>query len=287
MLPSEFGFLAVIPQGVSADQKKFCLKLHKAIYGLKQAPLAWYNFLSTWLGSIGFSTLVCDPCVFYCPTPTPIWLFVHVNDIAIFGSNVFAFKEEIKCEFNMKDLGCADLLLGITVHHKASAIFLSQRHYVDSLLDLYGMKSCRSTATPLVPNSQLNKASVEDMDCFKSLGVNYRSAVGALSYLSTATRPDIAFAVSNLSQFLERPGIQHWEVFTHVLCYLSGTSDYTLVYPRSYSAPLRGFTDADWGNCPLTRLSVTGFLALQNEHLVCWQTKKQPVVSLSTCEAKY
>jgi hypothetical protein len=117
--------------------------------------------------------------------------------------------------------------------------------------------------------------------------VNYCSAVGALSYSSTATRPDIAFAVSSLSQFLENPGIHHWEAFTHILQYLAGTSDYTLVYPCLSSSDLRGYTNADWGNFPLTRRSVTGFLALQNRHLVCWQTKKQPVVSLSTCEAVY
>jgi hypothetical protein len=121
----------------------------------------------------------------------------------------------------------------------------------------------------LVPNSQLEKATTADVDCFNSLGVNFRSAVGALSYLSTATCPDIAFAVSNLSQFLERPGIAHWEAFNHVLRYLSGTPNYALTYPRRITANLRGFTNADWGNCPMTCCLVTGFLALQNNHLIC------------------
>jgi hypothetical protein len=108
-----------------------------------------------------------------------------------------------------------------------------------------------------------------------------------LSYLSTATRPDIAYAVSTLSQFLEAPGITHWEAFTHVMRYLSGTTDYALVYKRGAPEHLTGFTDADWGNCLSTRRSVTGYLSLFNNHLVSWQTKKQPVVSLSSCEAEY
>jgi hypothetical protein len=276
-----------IPQGVPLDGKKYCLKLKKAIYGLKQAPLAWYNRLTTWLHSVGFTVSVCDPCVFFRSDPSPLWLFVHVDDITVFGKNISFFKDQIKAEFDMKDLGKADLLLGIKIHHDPEAIILSQRHYVNSLLELYGMKTCRPTATPLVPNSQLDKASTEEMDRFKSLGVNFQSAVGALSYLSTATRPNIAFAVSNLSQFLERPGITHWEVFMHVLHYLAVTPDYALTYLCRSVADLRGFTDADWGNCPMTRRSVTGFLALQNHHLVCWKTKKQPVVSLSTCKAEY
>jgi hypothetical protein len=111
--------------------------------------------------------------------------------------------------------------------------------------------------------------------------------VGALSCLSLATCPDISHAVSTLFQFLEAPGIKHWEAFTHVLRYLHGTQDYGLVYKRGIVSLLTGYTNADWGNCSVTRRSVTGYLLLFNNHLVGWKTKKQPVVSLSSCEAKY
>jgi hypothetical protein len=210
-----------------------------------------------------------------------------VDDIAVFGRDISAFKDKINLEFDMKDLGDANLLLGIKIHHNPNAIVLSQRHSVASLLELYGMNNCRPTATPLVPNMHLSKASTEEIDRFRCLGVNYRSAVGALSYLSTATRPNICFAVSHLSQFLENPGIHHWEAFIHVLCYLLGTADYGLVYPCSAEPSLHGYTDANWGNCLQTRRSVTGFLTMQKSHLVAWHTKKQPAVSLSSCKAEY
>lgn len=276
-----------IPQGVNLDKKKCCLKLNKAIYGLKQAPLAWYNRLSQWLVSVGFKIAVSDPCVFYRLGDTPVWVFVHVDDLAVFSKNVQPFKDQINAEFDMKDMGRADLMLGIKILHEDGAIFLSQLHYVNSVLDLYGMTNCRSVSTPLTPNLHLDKASISDQDCFKSLGVNYRSAVGALSYLLTATRPDISYAVSSLSQFLEAPGIQHWEAFIHVLRYLSGTAGNALVYNRGLPSVLNGYTDADWGNCPATQRLVTGYLSQMNDHLVSWQTKKQPVVSLSSCEAEY
>ncbi|PLW18982.1 hypothetical protein PCANC_11823 [Puccinia coronata f. sp. avenae] len=149
------------------------------------------------------------------------------------------------------------------------------------------MANCRPAATPLVPNTHLAGATVEESDRFKALGVNYRSAVGALSYLSTATRPDICFLVGHLSQFLKNPGILQWEVFTHILHYLLGTADYALVYSCLSRLSLRGYTDADWGNCLLTRRSVTCFLTLQNSHLIGWHTKKQPAVSLLSCKAEY
>jgi hypothetical protein len=105
--------------------------------------------------------------------------------------------------------------------------------------------------------------------------------------LSTATRPNICFAVSHLYLFLENPGILHWEAFTHVLRYLSGTADYALVYDRANPPSLHGYTNANWGNCLQTERLVMGFLTLQNGHLVSWHTRKQPAVSLSSCEAKY
>jgi hypothetical protein len=176
-----------IPQGVSLDKKSQCLRLKKAIYGLKQAPLAWYNRLSSWLVSVGFSVSTSDPCVFFCLDNNPVWLFIHVDDIAVFGKDVEPFKRQIKAEFDMKDLGKANLMLGIKVLHEPDVIVLSQLHYFDSLLSLYGMENCRSVSTPLVPNTHLDRASVEEIDRFKSLGVNYWSTVGALSYLSTAT----------------------------------------------------------------------------------------------------
>jgi hypothetical protein len=149
------------------------------------------------------------------------------------------------------------------------------------------MNNCRPVSTPLVPNSHLDQATVEEKDCFNALGVNFRSAVGALSYLSSATRPDIAFSVSTLSQYLESPGITHYEAFTHVLRYLSGSQTLALVYTRGEQAALTGYTDADWRNCPLTQRSVTGYLMMFNNHLIGWQTKKQPVASLLSCEAEY
>ncbi|MBW0535737.1 hypothetical protein O181_075452 [Austropuccinia psidii MF-1] len=226
-----------IPQGLERDKKKICLKLKKAIYGLRQAPLAWYHHLSNWLIDWGFKVSKADSCVFHHNGDNPIWLFIHVDDIGVFGKNLTKFKTAIEAEFSTKILGLADLMLGKKVTHEENLITLSQCHSIDSLLDLYGMTNCKPVATALMPNTHLEAASDEDKKNFSVLNVNYHSAIRSLSYLSTATRPDLSFAISALSQFLESPGIQHWHAFPHVLKYLKGTSSIGLTYFRNNQEP--------------------------------------------------
>ncbi|MBW0536909.1 hypothetical protein O181_076624 [Austropuccinia psidii MF-1] len=276
-----------IPQGLNQDQRRFCLKLKKAIYGLKQAPLAWYDRLRGWLISVNFSPCILDPYVFYRSGDSPLWLYVHVDDIAIFGKDVEPFKAKVSRELDVKDIGAADLMLGVKVTQQDDLISLNQQHFCESLLDLYGMGDCRPVCTPLIPNQQLSSASEEELSSFNALGISYRSAIGSINYLSTATRPDLSYAVSSLSQFLERPGINHWKAFLHVLRYLRGTQDPALTYYKGNNSGIVAYSDADWGNCPDTRRLITGFLATFSGCLVIWKTRKQPTVSLSTSEAEY
>ncbi|MBW0550198.1 hypothetical protein O181_089913 [Austropuccinia psidii MF-1] len=83
-----------IPHGLNHDKHKSCLKLKKEINGLRQAPQSWYNRLSSWLKTVGFKTAVSDPCVFYWDNHSPVWLFIHVDDIGVFG-NVTLMPETI------------------------------------------------------------------------------------------------------------------------------------------------------------------------------------------------
>ncbi|MBW0471949.1 hypothetical protein O181_011664 [Austropuccinia psidii MF-1] len=276
-----------IPQGLETDKPKYCLRLNKAIYGLKQAPLAWYDQLKGWLLSTGFKSCILEPCVFFRGGCQPVWLYIHVDDIAIFDPEVEAFKKEISREFQIKDIGNADLLLGVKILHLAEAVVLNQSHYAELIIELYGMSSCKPVSTPLVPGEHLQPATPKELVKFEELGVNFRSAVGCINYLSTATRPDLSYAVSMLSQFLEKPEILRWKSFLHVIKYLKGTQNTGLVCWRGSQEGLKAYSDADWGNFRETRRSVSGYLALLNGNLVLWKTKKQPLVSISTAKAEY
>ncbi|MBW0494582.1 hypothetical protein O181_034297 [Austropuccinia psidii MF-1] len=276
-----------IPQGLNIDRHQFCLRLKKAIYGLKQAPLAWYTRLKFWLQSVRFMTCKLDPCIFHRKDPEDLWIYVHVDDFALFRKNLHIFKKEIHDEFDIKDMGPADLLLGIKINQQEKSITLDQHHFIEALLDSYGMQDFKAVSTPLVPNKHLGPATEDKRNAFDSVQVNFRSAVGSINYLSTATRPDLSFAVSSLSQYLEKPGIQHWKEFLHVLRYLQSTREVGLCYSRIGRPGLVAFSDADWGNCRVTRRSTSGFLAQLHGCLIFWKMRKQPSVSISTAKAEY
>ncbi|MBW0504462.1 hypothetical protein O181_044177 [Austropuccinia psidii MF-1] len=276
-----------IPQGLSIDCCRYCLRLKKAIYGLKQAPLAWYTRLKLWLQSVGFMTCKLDLCVFHRKDPEHLWIYVQVDYFALFGKNLHIFKKEIHYKFDIKDMGPADLLLGVKINQQEESITLDQHHFIKSLLDSYSMQDCKAESTPLVPNEHLVPATEDERNAFNSVQVNFRSAIGSINYLSTATHPDLSFAMSSLSQYLEKPGIQHWKAFLHVLRYLQGTWEVRLCYSQDGRPGLIAFSDADWGNCWVTRRSTSGFLAQPHGCLIFWKTRKQPSVSISTAEAGY
>ncbi|MBW0575166.1 hypothetical protein O181_114881, partial [Austropuccinia psidii MF-1] len=257
-LLSETVYLSVT-QGLTIDRQKYCLRLKKAIYGLKQAPLAWYNHLKSWLQSVGFSACKLDPCVFHCNRPDALWIYIHVDDMALFGRNTQPFKDQIRRELSIKDIGPADLLLGVKIHQLKEGIMLDQQHFFKAPLDAYGIQNCKAVSTPLIPNEHLSAATEAEKKAFSEMKVNYRSA----------------------------PGVQHWNSFLHVLKYLSGTQEIGLYYKRQTTPSLVAFSDADWGNCQTTCHSTSGFLALLHGCLVFWKTRKQPSVSISTAEAEY
>ncbi|MBW0592552.1 hypothetical protein O181_132267, partial [Austropuccinia psidii MF-1] len=183
-----------IPQGLDLDKRKNCLHRNKAIYGLKQAPLSWYQRLKDWLVKVGFVACLLDPCVLHRQLLTPLWLYIHVGDIAIFGKDVSLFKKEITEEFDIKDVGTADLLLRVKINHSEEFFSLDQQHFTKSLLDLYGMSMCKTVLTPLPPNIHLGPAFTEDAQKFKQLSMNYRCSLGSINYLSTATQTDLSHA---------------------------------------------------------------------------------------------
>ncbi|MBW0515028.1 hypothetical protein O181_054743, partial [Austropuccinia psidii MF-1] len=129
------------PQGLRIDRRERCLRLWKAIYGLRVS--------------------------------NPILLYIHVEEIAIFGKQVDNFKKEVLKEFEIKDIGPADLILGIKVTHFPYYVFLDQHHFTESLLELYGMCDCNQVFTPLVPNEHLSLASPDEVSEFEKLKVHF------------------------------------------------------------------------------------------------------------------
>ena len=156
------------------------------------------------------------------------------------------FKTQIKEEFKVKDTGDASLLLGMKVEQSADNISLSQESFIDTLVEKYKINSTsdmKHSETPLQPGIKLCCATPEEQQKFQSLNENYRRLIGSLNYLSSATRPDITFAVHTLSQFGAKPGITHWDSGLQVLSYLKRTKGYRLSYNKNTATNLVAYAD--------------------------------------------
>ena len=111
--------------------------------------------------------------------------------------------------------------------------------------------------------------------------------LGSLLYLSTRTRPDIAFAVNSVARFCSNPTKQHWTAVKRIFRYLRGTTWFGLLYSKGESGALIGYSDADWGGDGNDYKSTSGYVFQIGGTAVSWRSKKQTCVALSTSEAEY
>jgi len=189
-------------------QKHKVCRLKKSLYGVKQAPRAWYSRIDSYLLENGFDKCEGEPTIYIKEKDGKILIVVLYVDDFIFRSNdyclIVSFKTVMKEEFEITDMGLLRYFLGIEVDQNENGIFISQEKYVNEVLERFHMQECKAAITPIVMRLKLNKEdNKKDFD--PSL---YKSIVGSLMYL-TATRLDIMFVVSLISRFMERPKEAH------------------------------------------------------------------------------
>lgn len=265
-------------------ENKVCL-LRKSLYGLKQAPRAWNKKLSNTLVKIGFIGTPSEPCVFKKLFGQELVILgIFVDDIIVFYNSELTFdivKKNLSKYFSLKDLGILKYYLGLEIKYDSETIKIGQHNYILSLLDKFNMKDCKSMGTPIIKKKMERRT-----DSYIGESYPYQNLIGCLMYLMVNSRPDIAYAVSYLSQFNTCYTKELWVAAKRVLQYLKGTINYSLVYRRDGKS-LKGFCDADWANCPIDRRSYTGYIFQLGGSPVSWESKKQPTVALSSAEAEY
>ncbi|CAL1381539.1 unnamed protein product [Linum trigynum] len=144
------------------------------------------------------------------------------------------------------------------------------------------MENCNPVSTPAECGLKLSK----DDKGEKVNSTKFRSLVGSLRYL-TCTRPDILYAVGLVSRYMEAPTMSHWNAAKRILRYIKGTIDHGLLYTKSENFKLVGYCDSDWAGDVDDRKSTTGFVFFLGDKAFTWSSKKQAIVTLSTCEAEY
>ena len=238
-----------------------------------------------------------DPCLYYRPTPTSggdfLFVAVFVDDLVISCSclqQIAMFKRQLEDNYDMKDLGPLEYCLGIKISRDSSGrITLNQSKYIDDVMARFGLQNAHSEPTPMKQGLKLTKAMSPTTpdDIAKCAKFPYREIVGSLMYLMISTRPDIAYAVGQLSMFLNNAGPEHHAAALHLLRYCKGSKDLSITYSPNTSLSVLGYSDADWAACLDTRRSVTAYVFFAAGGPVSWKSKLQPTVALSSTEAEY
>jgi histone deacetylase 1/2 len=263
-------------------------RLDKALCGLKQALRAWYSRLSAKLHERGFLPSKANTSLFlYQKSGVTIFVLIYVDDIIVTGSSDHAISTLLKnltAHFAIKDLGNLHYFLGIEVKRTFDGLLLTQEKYAHDLLAKVGMLDCKAAPTPLSTSELLSLHDGTLLGPDESS--QYRSIVGALQYL-TLTRPDLAFSVNKVCQYLHAPTTAHWTAAKRILRYVKATSNLGTTFHKSSSTLLSAFSDADWAGCLEDRRSTGGFAIFIRPNLVSWSARKQATVSRLSTEAEY
>ncbi|GKE06513.1 putative ribonuclease H-like domain-containing protein [Tanacetum coccineum] len=232
-------------------------KVVKALYGLHQAPRAWYETLAKYLLDNGFHRGKIDQTLFIKKQKGDILLVhVYVDDI------IFGFKKKVLClefeklmheKFQMSSMGELTFFLGLQLKQKANGIFISQDKYVIDILKKFSFQDVRTASTPMDTEKPLLKdLDGDDVDVHL-----YRLMIGSLMYL-TSSRLDIMFAVCACARFQVTPKVSHSHVVKRIFRYLKGKPKLGLWYPNDSPFDLVAYSDSDYTKASSDRKSTTG-----------------------------
>ena len=276
------------PEGyVKKGKESHVLKLTKALYGLKQAPRVWNSKLNKTMDDFGFKRSKLDAALFYKGSKKEkVLVGIYLDDLIITGpsgNQISKFKEEMKDKFEMTDLGLLSSYLGMEVRQSSVNIFLSQRAYTNHILKVFKMNDCNTIKTPMEVHLKLQReAEGKPMN-----STNFKSLIGSLQYLMN-TRPDIVYSVSYLSRFMDKPSSEHLVAAKRILRYLNGTVNFGILYKRGEKVmKITGYSDSDFAGDINDRKSTSGLIFFMGGLPITWNSMKQRVVALSTCEAEY
>jgi hypothetical protein len=273
------------------DGEEKLVKLNKSIYGLKQAPRLWNQTIDTFLRTLGFIPSSYDSAFYVrygAKGQLDAMISLYVDDLTICTHDMeemLHIKEGLRQRFHMEDMGELSYILGLEVQRDRTkrSLTLSQGKYIDDIIRRFKLDSAPGISTPLDAKKTLFMNELEP----RTDAHEYQSMIGSLMYLVMGTRPDLAYAVSKLSQYSINPRVSHREAAIRTLRYAKSTRNLAMTYEGYGDLILTGYSDSDYAKCLETRRSMSGYVFTLHGGAVAWKAQLQRTPALSTAEAEY
>jgi hypothetical protein len=273
------------PQGfeeVSESVEWLAYRLKKSLYALKQSGRNRKILLYERLANDGFVRKHADHCVCKKLVDDKIVIvIVWVDDLIIASDSMplmEEFKESMKTQFKMKDLGRITFFRGMDYKQSNGEIKMNHKRFSLKIQERFGMIDCKPRLTPCEQRLEFNCGELTNAR-------QDREMIGSLIYAMTCTRPNLSWIVSRLSQTLSNPTSGDLIAAKHVLRYIKCTMDFELCFKKlDADLQLTAYSDSDWASCLEDRRSTTGYCCTLTEGgpLISWKSRKQPTVAIST-----
>ena len=279
---------------VQDSTEDYVLRLRKTLYGLRQAPLSWYDHLKGHLEQRGFTQSKYDPCLFFDATKQILCL-VYIDDViwvAPDEARILKVLDSLKDDLELTVEGDVSAYLGIAFERLDDGqIKLKQLGLIERVLKATGLQECNPDKTPA---SQTPLGTDKDGAEFCEKW-SYSSVVGMLLYLASNSRPEIAFAVHQCARFTHNPKVSHGQAVKRICRYLKGTKDRGMILTPSKNLTVDCYVDSDFAGQwnaedpqdPLCVKSRTGYVLMVAGCPVHWVSKLQSEIAVSTMEAEY
>jgi hypothetical protein len=214
-------------------------------------------------------------------------VIVYVDDVLFLGADkrvLLSLKEQFMKIWECRDLGDATEFLRMRIRRKDGIIYLDQTAYLQKVLQRFDLLNAKATATPL-PEGYQPTPNTSHAD--PALRSEFQQVIGSLLYIMLGTRPDIAFAVTKLSQHAANPTEEHLSKALYICRYLLGSANYAMVLNGPSNGGLMAYADSDWASDPNTRKSTTGYMVKLAGAVFSWSSRAQKTIALSSTEAEY
>ena len=277
------------PHGFTDGTTRVC-RLNRALYGLRKAPLWWFETICEALKQHGFEPMTSDMCLFKNDRLSAL-LLLYVDDVLVGASDLHKIRkiEEILAfHYELKEFGEVQEFLGISIvrNRQKKQVFLHQKGFTERILERFGYSDLSAAATPWNAHFQLPI----EWEKLPEGSALYSQQTGSTNYLSCHTRPDITFISNKLAGGNSGPSPTHWKALQHLFRYLVGTKDLGILLGGQYTMDnldLKAYCDAAFADELVSRYSTAGHVVFVAGGPIYWISKKQTLVTLSTTEAEF